>query len=339
MTTPAFHSASAAKPARASAQQLLVLINELLDIARIEAGELRLQLQPHRLLPLLQQSLAAVEPMATAAGVSLTLQCPFTAAVQADASRLQQVLTNLLSNAVKYNRREGLVAVAVTVNVGQVAIEVRDTGRGMSSAQLEQLFQPFNRLGAERTGTEGTGLGLVITRQLVEAMVGNLEVVSQAGQGTVFRVTLPSATAVPVGLAGEVAGSSAVQRAGVRRRVLYAEDNPVNALLMEQVLQALTEVELRVVASGAAAVACATEWLPDLLLLDMHLGDTDGRALLGRLRAVPGLAAVPAVAVSADAMPADMAQARDAGFQDYWVKPIDVHRLRVDLLRMLSPAA
>ncbi|MBQ0931427.1 PAS domain-containing hybrid sensor histidine kinase/response regulator [Ideonella alba] len=319
----------------ASAMQLLALINELLDIARIEAGELRLLMQPVRLLPLLQQALAAIEPMATGAGLSMTLQCPFTVAVQADATRLQQVLTNLLSNAVKYNIRQGQVAVVVRHADAQVRIDVQDSGPGMSAAQLRQLFQPFNRLGAERTATEGSGLGLVISRQLVEAMGGRLEVTSQPGQGSTFSVTLSTAAARPAAVPREE-GMPGARPPGPRRRVLYAEDNPVNALLMEQVLAPLDGVELRLAASGEEALACAAQWPPDLLLLDMHLGDMDGRTLLGRLRDLPGLAGVPAVAVSADAMPDDVALARASGFQDYWTKPIDVHRLRIGLLQALE---
>ncbi len=324
----------------ASGQRLLALINEVLDISRIEAGRLQLELQALPLQPLLQQAVAAVEPMSAAAGLTVALHCPPGVAVLGDALRLGQVMANLLSNAVKYNRNQGVVDVTVAAQGAELAIQVRDTGPGMTTAQLQQLFQPFNRLGAERSQTEGSGLGLVIARQLVQAMGGRLEVRSQLGQGSVFSVMLPCAEAQATEPVAAVPVDKAASRPGQpQRRVLYVEDSPVNALLVSQVLETLGTLAVRVEPSGESALQAVAQWQPELLLLDMNLGDMDGFELLSRVRALPGMRQVPAVAVSADAMPEHVGRALAHGFQDYWTKPLDVPRLLADVRSLVESQA
>jgi len=318
-------------------QRLVTLVDEVLDISRIEAGRVELQAVDVPLLPLLGEVLQVVEPMARVRGVALELDTSTPLVARADADRLAQVMTNLLSNAVKYNRPQGRVDVSVQALNGEVRIEVRDTGLGMNETQLSQLFQPFNRLGAERTRTEGTGLGLVITRNLVELMGGRLQVDSEPGRGTVMSVVLPQGA--PAGVAAESDAGPAIESGAESlgpRHVLYVEDNAVNVMLLEAMLESMPQVVLHVAEDGASALAAAQAERPDLLLLDMNLPDTDGCTLLARLRGIEGMATVPAVVVSADAMPHQVEQARRAGFHSYWTKPLDVERVRRDVQRLLA---
>lgn len=323
-----------------SGQLLLSLIDEVLDIARIEAGRLDLHPGPVPLAPLLQRAVAALEPTMHAREVTARIDCPLDIAVHADSSRLEQVLSNLLSNAAKYNRQGGQIVVSAAArDAASVAVAVHDTGHGLTEDQLRQMFQPFNRLGAEKTRTEGVGLGLVITRSLVEAMQGCLEVQSVEGTGTSFTVVLPrSKAALPASTVESGEPTEPAPR-GVLRRVLCAEDNPVNATLMQAVLEDLPGVAVYIGATGEDTLRHAALHPPQLLLLDMQLPDMNGYELLRRLRALPGLARTPAVVVSADAMPEDVARAKEQGFVAYWTKPISVERVRAEVLRMLADAA
>lgn len=323
-----------------SGQLLLTLIDEVLDIARIEAGRLDLNLGPVPLAPLLQRAVAALEPMMRARGVTALIDCPLDSAVCADSSRLEQVMYNLLSNAVKYNRPGGHITVSAAAReADSVAIAVRDRGNGLTEGQLRQMFQPFNRLGAEKTRTEGVGLGLVITRSLVEAMGGAVEVQSVTGAGTTFTVVFPRSEAARPVDALDTSIPTEPTPHGPLKRVLCAEDNPVNATLMEAVLEDLPGVDVYIGATGEDTLRSAALHPPQLLLLDMQLPDMDGYELLRRLRELPGLAQTQAVVVSADAMPEDVARAKEHGFVAYWTKPISVERVRTDVLRMLASVA
>ena len=323
---------------RAAGRQLLGLIDEVLDLSRIESGRLQLELAPLRLAGFIEQVCQAHEPARQARGVEITLQVEPDLAAIADEARLRQVLNNLVSNAIKYTRAAGWVAVQAGAAGERVRLSVRDDGPGLTTAQQLQLFQPFNRLGAERGRVEGTGLGLVITRHLVESMGGTLQVDSSPGEGSCFTVELPR-TQPPAETPRAAAGPTAAVAARHDWQLLYAEDDPVNALLMEAVLARIPGVVLRVAPSGEAALEMARAQLPDLLLLDMGLPDVDGRELLARLRAEPALAAVPAVAVSADAMPEEIARTLAAGFAAYWTKPLDVDRVPADLEAVMAPSA
>ena len=310
-----------------AARHLRAVVDELLDISRIEAGQLRLALGPVPVPPLLAQLAATLGADAQAQGV--TLQGPPDGppcAVLAEPQRLRQVLTNLLSNAVKYNRPGGAVWVQCAAAGSEHRIDVCDNGQGLDAQQLAGLFQPFNRVGAERSAVQGTGLGLVISRQLVQLMGGRLTVESTPGVGSRFSVWLPAAPMVadapaPAPLAADVAVGAAGQAQG---HVLYVEDNDVNVLVMQAMLARCPGVQLTVAVDAASAVATALAQAPDLLLIDMNLPDASGLELLARLRALPGLAAVPAVVVSASAEPQAQEAARRAGFDGYWTKPLEL---------------
>ena len=330
-------------------QGLLHLINEVLDLTSIEMGQLGLHLTDLPLGTAVDTALAVVEPQATAAGVRLA-RGPMTGLMlRADGRRLQQVLVNLLSNAIKYNRPGGHVDVQSRTEPGGASgpdllcIEVADTGCGLSDAQVQQLFQPFNRLGAERDGAEGTGLGLVISRQLVQLMDGSLSVHSVPGQGSSFTVRLPRAPGagpapVLAACAPPPADGDARGQPLTQGRVLYVEDNDVNAVLMEAIVGMRPGVQMQVCRDAASGLAAAVAHPPDLLLLDMHLPDSDGCDLLRRMRHHPTLADVPAVVVSAAARHDDLSRALQAGFGHYWTKPLVVDDVLAGLDQLLAPS-
>ncbi|MDH4393864.1 MAG: ATP-binding protein [Aquabacterium sp.] len=326
-------------------QGLLHLINDVLDITSIEMGQLSLHPAALPLAPAVDAALAVVEPQAQAAGVRLARGHLAGLVVQADARRLQQVLVNLLSNAIKYNRPGGLVDVRARSEApacpGQAmaCIEVIDTGLGLTDAQQQELFQPFNRLGAEHGPAEGTGLGLVISRQLVQLMQGSIGVRSVSGQGSCFLVRLPlgECSDPAQAQAQDQAGAGAGLAGTTQGRVLYVEDNAVNVLLMQAIIGLRSGVRMQVCGDCAAGLAAALAEPPDLLLLDMQLPDGDGSSLLQRMRAHPALAAVPAVAVSAAVRSDDLARARCAGFAAYWTKPLAVDEVLAGLDRLLAP--
>jgi signal transduction histidine kinase len=311
-------------------KHLLSMVDEVLDVARIESGNLRLSLATVDACRLVQESVQLVDPLAARHGVTLRRQPGEGAClVHADHTRLRQVLVNLLTNAVKYNRPGGRVDVSLGDEADGVRISVSDTGRGMTAAQMAALFQPFNRLGAEASGVEGTGLGLVIARQLVDAMQGRLNVSSEPGVGSTFTITLPLAKAMQLRERESPAPGLPTPRLipGAPRRVLYVEDNPVNQMLMREVLRRQPGVELEIDSDGPAALERALRWRPQLVLLDLDLPGMSGYEVLRRLRGDPVTADIPCVVVSAFAHGPEIQQALDQGCVAYLTKPFEVAKL------------
>ena len=311
---------------RAAGEHLLALINDALDLSSLEAGTLRLDPRPVPLTLAVARALPLVQEQAAARQITIRTG-RLDGAARADLTRLHQVLLNLLSNAVKYNRVGGEVVVESTLTAEHVKLRVRDTGRGMDAEQLAQLFEPFNRLGVDHEGIEGSGIGMTIARALVEGMGGRIGVTSEAGRGTEFEVVLPRADAAPQASdprAPEAladAAPAAPLRVGPGQ-VLYIEDNAVNVLLVEQLMAKLPGLRLVSAPTGAAGVARARGLRPDLILVDMQLPDFDGFEVLRQLRSHAETAGIACVALSANAMPEDIALALAGGFDDYWTKPI-----------------
>jgi PAS domain S-box-containing protein len=305
-------------------RHLLALVDDVLDVSRIEAGQLHLDLRPVSLEEQLDKAMALCGPLALRRGVQLRADyrgLPLRA-VRADALRLRQALLNLLSNAVKYNRPGGRVWLAATVEGPDwMRIDVCDDGPGITPEQAEHLFEPFNRLGREHGQVEGTGLGLVLTRQLVELMQGRLEIDSAPGRGTRASMLLRLADAPALQLAAlDAAPASQAEPQGV---VLYIEDNPVNLLLVQQLLERWPAVRLLQADSGAEGIALAGTHRPGLVLLDMQLPDMDGIAVLQALQQDPATRALRIVVLSASAMEDEVLRARAHGALDYWTKPLD----------------
>ena len=318
---------------------LLTLIDDVLDIARIESGNIHIELRPLLLRPVLDEALGLLRTQAEVAGV--VLEAAGGAAgdavgqvrVMSDPVRLRQALVNLLSNAVKYNQPGGHVRLAGAVENGRYVLRIVDTGRGMSGQQMAHLFEPFNRLGRERDSIEGTGIGLVLTRKLLELMGAGLQLQSRPGEGTTAIVDLQLAPGLAAGT--EPLAALAPQSLPAAR-VLYIEDNLVNQQIVQAALQPWSQLDLHLAGDGEQGLRCAAELKPDLLLLDMRLPDIDGIEVLARLRADPALAGIKVVALSASAMPGEVAQAKAGGAMEYWTKPIRLDRFVGDLRRVLS---
>ena len=328
---------------------LLELINEVLDLARIESGALTMQVEPVHVVGLVQDSLQLVAPTARAAGVALDGPSFGDAAgpdavgvLHTDATRLRQVLLNLLSNAIKYNQAGGHVRVQVTGSPCGVRLEVSDTGPGLQPEQQARLFQAFDRLGAEQGGVEGTGIGLALSKALVDLMGGQIGVRSTPGRGSTFWIDLPRgnppALAAPASSpASPAAMPTEPATAGPLRRVLYIEDNRVNQIVVESMLARLPGVQVALASDPVEGLEMAFEQPPDLVLLDIQLPMMSGYEVLQRLRAEARTAAVPVIAVTANAMPEDLERAREAGFDDYVTKPLELARLLGAVSARLPP--
>ena len=308
-------------------RHLLGLINEVLDISRIEVGRLQLSLEPVPVSDTLHGAIDLVRPLAAQHGIELGAEVANEDChVLADRQRLQQVLLNLLSNAVKYNRARGAVTVSCEERGSdRLRILVTDTGQGISPGKLERLFIPFDRLGAEGTGIEGTGLGLALSKHLVEVMGGVLDVTSQVGIGSTFAVELPR-TAAPVDVRKPVEASPTLPTAARQARVtvLYIEDNLSNLRLIEQVLSRRPNATLLSAMQGRLGLDLAREHRPDLILLDLHLPDLSGEDVLRQLLAEPRTRDIPVVVLSADATPGQVERLLAVGAQAYLTKPLDV---------------
>jgi signal transduction histidine kinase len=311
-------------------RHLLALINEVLEISRIESGHLRLSLEPVPVAEIVRAALSLVRPLATDQAIQLEASLPDDGQhVEADRHRLQQVLLNLLSNAVKYNRPSGTVRVTCEpVGARRLRIRVADSGLGMTPEQMELLFTPFERLGAEQTGVEGTGLGLTLSKHLVEAMGGTMDVESQVGVGSVFSVefALVAAPASSAAVAAAAAPPSRPLRTG-DASVLYIEDNVSNLRLLERVLAHRPGLKLLAAAQGRLGLDLARRHRPNLILLDLHLPDLSGADVLQQLRADTATREIPVVIVSADATPGQIDRLLAAGARAYLTKPLDVAKL------------
>jgi hypothetical protein len=334
---------------RSAGQHLLTLINDVLDLSRLEGGEMSISLQAVPLRELVTEALPMLSPQCERLGVTLR-SGTLDASAMADPTRLRQVLLNLLSNAIKYNRPGGSVVVEGLCQGSEVLIRVSDTGQGLSAQQLEHLFEPFNRLGRENDSSEGTGIGLAIVKALVERMGGSVHVESHAGQGSVFEVRLAAAVAprveasapLPAGRDARptlpVNGSRTPSPSAPRHRLLYIEDNPINAMIIGELVARRSDLRLDVAVDGASGVAQAAALRPDLILLDMQLPDIDGFEVLRRLRQASTTAAIPCIALSANAMPEDIQRALQAGMSDYWTKPLDFKAFMASIEALFGPA-
>ncbi len=315
-------------------RHLLDLINEVLDISRIDSGTITISPEPVELFEVTSGCLELMGPMADARQIELKLDVPREIWVTADRQRLRQCLLNLVSNAVKYNRSGGEVRVsAEPLDGGRVRLSVADTGPGIPSALRRRLFSPFDRLGAEASSIEGTGLGLALTKALVEAMGGEIGVASRQHEGSTFWLELASGERAADGLSRQTAEEPvSLPRAVAERTVLYVEDNPASIRLIERLVAYRPGIRLFTAPQGSIAVDLARERRPDLVLLDLHLPDMPGERLLERLLSEPATASIPVVVISADASRGLIEQLTAAGARAFLPKPIDV----TDLLRLLD---
>lgn len=344
---------------------LLELINEVLDIARIESNTFTMSKESVRVMDVAECAIELIRPLAEQQGLQLELDCDGMqdVSVLADKQRLSQVLLNLLSNAVKYNSPAGLVRLSAFVVGQEVWFEVSDTGPGLSAEQQARLFTPFDRLGADQLGVEGTGLGLSLSQRLTEAMGGSLTLAETSPLGSTFRVVLALAPAQPdssdvaetsdawvgVAAAGSFAMSPLVGSEAMRdahdadvprprrhRKVLQIEDNPANLELTERIFKSVPDVRLLGATHGRLGLDLAREHKPDLILLDLHLPDIHGEKLLSIIRSDDELRDTPVIVTSADATQSTMSKIQELGVSEYLTKPFDVLRFLEAVRRVLN---
>jgi CheY-like chemotaxis protein len=322
-------------------RHLLELINEVLDISRIEAGNMSFSLEPVHVGSALGDVVDLVRPIATEREIAIEPPAPGSADrfVMADNQRLKQVLLNLLSNAIKYNRDAGSVTVSVAEDSpGHLLIRVADSGIGLSEEQLTRLFYPFERLGAEQSAVEGTGLGLALSKLLVEAMGGTLGVESKPSVGTTFEIKLAVAKApvAPMEASGADVDAPANAAPAGARTILYVEDNLSNFELVEQILRERPGLKLLAAMQGRLGIELAQRHQPDLILLDVHLPDLQGDEVLRLLKDDPATRDIPVVIVSADATAGQIRHLFDLGAHNYLTKPLHVSRFLEVIEEVLS---
>ena len=348
-----------------SGRHLLTLINEILDLAKVEAGALTLSMEAVGLGEMLAECRTMIEPLASKRGIRVLFPdgC-LDVQLRADRTRLKQVLLNLLSNAVKYNRDGGAVVLdCLEAGPQRLRLSVRDTGMGLEPGQVAALFQPFNRLGQEGGTQEGTGIGLVVTRRLVELMGGEIGVTSSPGVGSVFWIELglqPASAPVPVPVPapaqpeegaqqGAAAGAQAPQADGAPHLLLYIEDNPANLKLVQEIVRFRPDLRLLSAPDGHVGLSLARSQPPEVILMDLNLPGMSGFEVLAQLRRDPATRAIPAIALTANAMPHDVERGLAAGFDRYLTKPIEIgkfneaidgvlaqRRARIDVTRTVS---
>jgi signal transduction histidine kinase/ActR/RegA family two-component response regulator len=310
---------------------LLELINEILDLALIESGKMSLSLEPLALAEVLHECQDMIEPQAQKRSISVDFQ-PFDTPyfVQADRTRLKQVFINLLSNAIKYNKVGGSVVVNhVMKTPGQIRICVKDSGEGLTAEKLSQLFQPFNRLGQEANGEEGTGIGLVTTKRLIELMGGSIGAESTVGTGSVFWVELNLSTEQQpthrAALSSAAVESPVETDPSLLRTLLYVEDNPANLMLIEDLIARRSDMRLLTARDGNLGIEIARTSRPDVILMDINLPGISGIKALKILAQDPTTAHIPVIALSANAIPRDIEKGLEAGFFQYLTKPVRVN--------------
>lgn len=327
-----------------SGSHLLTLIDEVLDLAKIEAGQERMSIEHTDIADVVESSLSLVQTLADESDIKIEDKLnPDHMMVMADYTRLKQVLVNLLSNAVKYNSENGSVVMTSEAVGNKVRVNVTDTGPGIPQDRFEELFKPFERLGAETTEIEGTGIGLTICRRLVELMSGTIGVESTEGEGSTFWIELPASTSPDLAEKLENSMTTEPTSSGHASSntdhgpfsILYVEDNPTNIRLMEQIIDLVSNAELNSTYTAENALELIAENKPDLILMDINLPGMNGIQALNRLKASPDTNTIPVIAISADAIPESIQRGLEAGFHAYLTKPIRVDEILdiIDSLR------
>jgi PAS domain S-box-containing protein len=324
---PTAHQKARVDHIMSAGRHLLNLINEVLDISRIEAGHLQLSVEPVAVADVLQEALDLIRPLASDRAMELVIDARLNEDlfVLADRQRLKQVLLNLLTNAVKYTAVAGRVSVSVEHSSRTTTrIVVTDTGAGIATEKLARLFTPFDRLGAEQSGVEGTGLGLALCQRLMHAMAGGIGVKSKVGEGTAFWIEIPAVDSPLKTLPRNRTQPAAFASTSGAGKILYIEDNLSNLTLVEEMLAEHPGIELLTAMQGRLGLDLARQHSPDLILLDLHLPDLRGHEVLARLRQDEVTRDIPVVVISADATARQIQRLMAGGARNYLTKPLDI---------------
>ena len=323
---------------------LLELINDVLDLAKVESGHIELSLEPVEVEPLITECLTLVSTLVEKRNIKINHSVLNGTAVRADRMRLKQVLLNLISNAIKYNSESGSLKLEVQAEgTERLRILITDTGAGIPEDRLTELFQPFNRLDAEDSNIEGTGIGLTITRRIVEMMGGSVDVESKVGEGSTFWIELPLES-LPDSMLDHSSTDKGFNNTSLtpnidtkQHVVLYIEDNPANLKLVTQILGRLSHIHLLTARTPELGIEQALAHRPELILLDINMPIMDGYQVLEIFKADKKLKSIPVIAITANAMPHDIQRGMAAGFTDYLTKPLDLERFHVVIDKLLSP--
>ena len=301
---------------------LLALVDDVLDLARIESGKLSMLVEPVRLRDVLEECYSLIKPIARDAEVDLSFDTHVDYIVDANHTSLKQALLNLLSNAVKYNQQQGTVTVSYEEkNNKQLRINVKDSGKGLSTEHQKQLFKPFERIGAEFTNVKGTGIGLTITRQLINMMGGTVGAESAEGKGSNFWIELVMGDEKNITRPEPEPLKRIINKTQQSIDIVYVEDDPINAQLMSAIIKDMSNHHLVIARTGKEGLDVILQQLPDLVILDLGLPDIDGYEILERMRTHPQAKKIPAIAMTAKAMMEDVDRGKRAGFDDYIIKP------------------
>jgi len=309
-------------------KHLLELINEVLDLSQIETGDLKVRLEPINIYTLKNEVVDLSMSLTQANGVQIIDENKEERAlyILADRVRLKQVLINLVSNAIKYNKKEGTVTLSYRIDEDRLKMSIIDTGKGIPPELKENLFKPFERLGAELTEIQGTGIGLTISKKLIELMGGGISFESQDGEGSSFFIEIPLAEQ-PAGLSDKLKKAHPDLEENFKpphKTILYIEDNPSNLELVRRILLGMKDVKLISAMEAQPGIRLASTELPDLILMDLHLPDIDGFSAFEKIRSMEETSHIPIIALSADAMAEDKKKALNMGFHTYITKPIEM---------------
>ncbi len=316
---------------------LLALINDVLDLARIESGRMVLSTESVSLTDIVDECVRLIRPLAEQRTIQVDMSALLSCQVMADKTRLKQVILNLLSNAVKYNKDQGRVTISSQeCDNNHIRLYIRDTGSGISAANLTQLFQPFNRLDADASDIEGTGVGLNLAKQIIELMGGTIGVESTPDEGSSFWITLPLNPAKDSATDGHAHAPTDLKAAEANKTILYVDDNPSNIKLLRGLMTRMSDVVMQDAHTAELGLELAREHQPDLIILDINMPDMDGYELLELIKQEPALEQTPVMALTANAMHNDVERGLKAGFEHYVTKPLDVKNLLETIEQLLN---